>query len=287
MTGRTMDVRGARIRVLEAGPSDGDPVLLIHGVGGWAENWRETMAALAGRGYRACAVDLPGFGESESPRRARYFDPERPFYARFVVDLLDALGWQRAHIVGHSLGGAVAYTAAVTAPQRTSSLTLVAGGGLGVEVALALRLATLPGMRLVAWLRGPRATRDGVASCFYDVRRVPQSVWEEADRFVPRSLGETIRVLRAGVTIRGVRPGLRSSWLARADRYRGPVLVVWGERDAVLPVAQAHAVAEAFPHAEVRLVPDAGHLVMIEQPELFQAALMPFLQRAESTRISA
>lgn len=287
MPGRAIDVAGTRVRVLEAGPTDGEPVLLIHGVGGWAENWRETIAALAQRGHRAYAVDLPGFGESERPRRARYFDPGRPFYARFVVELLDSLGCGRAHLVGHSLGGAVAYTAAVTAPERTSSLTLVAAGGLGLEVALALRLATLPGMRLIAWLRGSRSTREGVASCFYDVRRVPRTVWEEADRFVPRSLAETIRVLRAVITLRGVRPGLRAAWRARAERYAGPVLVVWGERDAVLPAIQAHAASEVFAQAEIRLIPDAGHLVMIEQPELFAAALIPFLERVESKRIPA
>jgi len=279
MTGRTVDVRGARVRIVEAGPNAGEAVLLIHGVGGWAENWRETVSAIARRGYRAHAIDLPGFGESERPRGARYFDPRRPFYAQFVVDVLDALGCARAHLVGHSLGGAVAFTAAVTAPERTSSLTLVAPGGIGIEVALALRLATLPGARLMAWLRGPRAAREGVASCFYDVARVPQTVWEEADRFVPGSLGETIRVLRAGVTLRGIRPSLRSAWVAHANRYTGPVLVVWGERDAVIPATQAHAVAEIFPHAEVRLIPDAGHLVMIEQPEGFQSALIPFLDR--------
>ncbi len=288
MTARTIDVAGARVRILEAGPADAaEPVVLVHGVGGWAENWRETIAALAQHGHRAYAVDLPGFGESERPRGARYFDPARPFYARFVVDLLDALRCERAHLVGHSLGGAIAYTAAVTAPERASSLVLVAGGGMGLELALALRLATLPGMRLVAWLRGSRATRDSVASCFYDVRRVPQKMWEEADRYVPRSLGETIRVLRAGVTLRGIRPSLRSAWLARAGGYGGPVLVVWGERDAVIPPVQARAVADIFPHAEVRLIPDAGHLVMIERPDAFQAALLPFLARVESKRIPA
>lgn len=282
MRTRTIRVAGARLRVLEDGEGPRLPVLCVHGVGGWAENWNATLAALAAAGHPAYALDLPGFGESEAVRGARYFDPRSPFYGQVISGALDALGLPRAHLVGHSLGGAITYVAAVTDPERVASLTLVASGGLGIEVALALRLATLPGIELLARLRGDRYARAGLASCFLDPSRCPEELWLQADRFVIRSLPETARVLRSGVTLRGVRRSLRAEWTARAGAYRGPVLVVWGREDAVLPAAHAPAVRELFPEAQVEIVPSAGHLVMVERPEEFGRVLLPFLANVES-----
>src|SRR5712692_1320758 len=102
----TIDVLGLRTRVLTEGDAtrgaDGSrstPVVMIHGVGGWAENWRELMTPIADSGRRAIAVDLPGFGESEAPGRVPYFGPTHAYYPKFVLALLDGLGLERAHLV--------------------------------------------------------------------------------------------------------------------------------------------------------------------------------------------
>ena len=147
---KMLNVMGLRTRVLEEGDAArGDPVVMIHGVGAWAENFREVMEPIARTGRRAIAVDLPGFGESEAPGDVEHFGPRDAFYPRFVNAVLDELRLPSAHLVGSSMGGAVVYTAAVTQPARTRSLALVAGGGVGTEVALFLRLCTLPGMPTV------------------------------------------------------------------------------------------------------------------------------------------
>src|SRR5206468_3007728 len=102
------------------------------------------------------------------PRRVRYFGPDEAFYPRFVIAAMDVLGIERAHIAGNSMGGAVAYMTAVTAPSRTRSLVLVAPGGLGRDVAFFLRACSLPGFGLVArripcsrFPSPPRCTRRG------------------------------------------------------------------------------------------------------------------------------
>ncbi|CAN5254367.1 hypothetical protein BH18CHL2_BH18CHL2_12200 [soil metagenome] len=218
LVSRAITVAGARVRVIEHGPPGGEPVLCVHGVGGWAENWRETLATLEAAGFRGIAADLPGFGESERVAGARYFTGDSPLYASFVPALLDALSLPAVHLLGHSLGGAIAYITAVTAPERIRSLTLVAPGGLGHDVALPLRLASLPFAGLLARLCARDAGRAGLASCFHEVAAIPRQLLEESDRYVPASLAETTRVLQAGLTLRGVRRDLRTRWMVRADR---------------------------------------------------------------------
>ena len=278
---RTLVVDGRAVRAIEAGPPDGEPVLCIHGVGGWAENWRETLAALAAAGYRAMAIDLPGFGESDRVDQARYFRGPDALYARIIPAVLDALGLRDAHVIGHSLGGAVAYMGAVSAPERVRSLTLVAPGGLGLDLPWTLRLGSVPLIGGLLSGRSRRAARAGLASCFHDPRRIPRSLLEECDRHSERGIHESLRVLRAGVTLRGVRRDIREEWAARAARYAGPAQVIWGTDDLVLPITHADGAAELFPRAPLHRVPDAGHLVMIEQPDAFMRALLPFLGAAK------
>src|SRR2546426_7269138 len=283
MESRTITVEGLRTRVVvEDGGVGRDPIVLIHGVGGWAETWRPVVAPLAAAGRLVVALDLPGFGESQAPGRVSHFGPEDAFYPRFVLAAMEVLGIPRAHIVGQSMGGAVAYMIAVSAPERTRSLVLVAPGGLGREVALYLRACTLPGVGLLARLPRPKnAARDALRPCFYDARRIPEEFYQEAVRYGNASFSEFIRAISAGVNIRGVRRPLREAWVARASRYGGPALAVWGREDYVLPVKHVQNVQPILPPAKAPVIERCGHLVMVERPDEILAATLPFLDRAE------
>src|SRR5205807_9927623 len=108
MEPRTITVEGLRTRVLvEDGGTDREPIVLVHGVGGWAENWRPVMPALASTGRQVIALDLPGFGQSEAPRRGRYVGPEEAFYPRVVIAALPGPGIVRGQMPGDATGGAV------------------------------------------------------------------------------------------------------------------------------------------------------------------------------------
>src|SRR5256886_6384565 len=284
MEPRTITVEGLRTRVLiEEGRGEvREPIVLIHGVGGWAENWRPVMADLASTGRQVLALDLPGFGQSERPQRVRYFGPDEAFYPRFVIAAMDVLGIERAHIVGNSMGGAVAYMTAVTAPARTRSLVLVAPGGLGRDVAFFLRACSLPGFGLVAGLPRPRrAAREGLRTCFYDAARISPELYAEAERYGNSSFPEFVRALSAGVGIRGVRRSLRDAWVARASLFTGPALVVWGREDFVLPLRHLTDVHATLPQAQIALIDPSGPIPPAERPEEFLAATLPFLEKAE------
>lgn len=288
MDERTIIVEGRRARVLEWRPAaeTSDPVLMVHGLGGWAENWSEIGPAVAATGRRAIAFDLPGFGESERVPGARYFDPEAPFYASFVHALLGALGIGPVHLAGHSLGGAIAYTAAVWRPEPVRSLTLVAPGGLAKALIPELRLLALPGMELLARLRrSPAVTRRVLYSCFHDPGRCPDEVLAQALRYGAPAAPEMVRALRSAVSpFSGIRDDVRLPWIARAGRYQAPALVVWGREDAIIPASVAEEARRIAPQAQLRTIPSCGHLVMVERPREMLDAFLPFLERATSHR---
>jgi pimeloyl-ACP methyl ester carboxylesterase len=283
MDARRIVVLGLRTRVLEEdGGRDGDPVVLIHGVGGWAENWRAVMAPLAATGRRVIALDLPGFGETERPSRVRYFGPDNAFYPAFVLAAMDELGIARAHVSGNSMGGAVAFMTAVTGVERVSSLVLIAPGGLGRDIPFSLRACTLPGFGLLARLpHRPDAAHAVVRTCFHDASRITPELYDEAIRYGDPSFPEFIRALAAGVGIRGVRRSVRDAWISRASRYGGPVLIVWGREDRVLPVRHLDELRGVLPRAEVHVIERCGHIAMAERPHEFLRVTVPFLARAE------
>lgn len=276
-----IEAAGLRLRVIESGAGDRAPVLLVHGVGGWAENWAEVMPLLAADGRRVVAFDLPGFGASERPDDPSYFG--RPSFYAIVVDAVRArLGLDRPHLIGHSLGGGIAFVSAVSHPDRYRSLTLAAPGGLGSDIALFLRLMSLPGAWIVAG-RGDRRknARRLVRTCFVDPARVPPHLLAEAERYAG-TYRESLRVMRAVATIRGVRPALRRRWIERSREYGGPALVVWGRGDTVVPSDHVAALASVLPQAALEIIDGAGHLVMAERPVEFAAVVRPFLAAADT-----
>src|SRR5207302_6304343 len=219
---------------------------------------------------------------SEQRWRDRADGPAEAFSPRCVIAAMDVLGIERAHIAGNSMGGAIAYMTAVTAPMRTRSIVLVAPGGLGRDVAFFLRACSLPGFGLVARLPRPRrAARDVLRTCFYDAGRITPELYEEAERYGNSSFPEFVRALSAGVGIRGVRRSLRDAWVARSALYTGPALVVWGREDFVLPLRHLGDVHATLRQAQIALIDRCGHMPQAERPDEFLAATLPFLDRAE------
>ncbi|CAN5262608.1 alpha/beta fold hydrolase [soil metagenome] len=261
--------------MLEAG--SGDPVLLVHGIGGWAENWRWVLPELAARGLRAIACDLPGFGGSSAPGPVDYFGLQNAYYARFTSALLDVLGASTAALVGHSLGGAVALVAAASEPSRITRLALAAPGGFGRGLPLLFRLAPLPGAEQVA-ARLPYAVYEAaLRQTFHDPRRIPSELRSELRRYARPSAPEFVRVMRQVATLGGARADLIAAWTKRAPTLRMPVLVLWGANDRVLAPSGARAVRTLLSAARVEMVPDAGHLLLVEQAATVADRLVAFL----------
>ena len=264
-----------RARYWMAG-NEGAPVIFIHGIGGFVENWELTMPALFGR-RREFAVDLPGHGQTDKPRDYPYHVSA---FSRFIQDFAAALGLGQVSLVGHSMGGGIALRVALEAPALVDRLVLVGAGGLGPGLARALRILTLPGLgeRLTRPLRS--GVRSALAVTVYDPAGITDK-WIDLDyRYasLPGTQRAFLRTLRAGCTFFGQKASVYGPHLRGLRGWARPVQVIWGQQDNIVPAAHAEVAARLFADARVHLFDRCGHIPMLEHPEKFNQLLADFLQ---------
>src|SRR6266700_708901 len=260
---QTADVGGRKISFAGAG-EDGDVVLLVHGYGGDRNSWLFLQEPLAAK-YRVYALDLPGHGTSAKD----VGDGTLGVLADAVTGVLDALGAARAHLVGHSLGGAVALAVAARDPGRIASLTLIAPAGFGAEINTGY-------LRGFADAQSRRELKPVVAQLFADERLVTRQLVD--DLLAYKRLDGVAEALHTllGVLLDGDAQGIHSAALLAEAGRAMPVTVVWGRADRVIPAAQAESVAGA-----VRYVIDgAGHMPHMERPAEVQAAVEETIARS-------
>lgn len=256
VSSRKTHVDGHAMLYWEIGRGQGSPVILVHGFGASKENWISLIPGLLGQGHRILVVDLPGFGASTFDHEARYTYSDQ---ARRLAQWSQQLGLEPAHWVGSSMGGAICATLAARHPEVVAAVTLMNAAGLGSEklspleeellkgenplipdhpaaVRRLFRMTTHRASALFGWLMSPALTREML-------HRVPINHLLFADMLQPE-----IRV-----------PEL-------LERIQAPVQVLWGERDRIVDVSSARRYAALLPHARLDILPDIGHLPMLEAP---------------------
>lgn len=275
--------------VQELGPPQGPAVLFVHGTGAWSELWREPMRALAARGYRAIAIDVPPFGFSEKPSQPRFSTQDQ---ARRIVALVQALGLPGVTLVGHSFGCRATVEAAMQLDDRLRALVLV-------DAALAITPDLTPAPVSASWasrtadsffritplrhalvastVTNPLLTKrlfqlliddpaDATDALVATLQR-PFVVQESTNR-----LGEWLQVFLFGDE------GLARS--SRPESYRAfaaPTLLLWGERDQLTPVALAQSLNSLLPDSTLVLLKGVGHIPQIEDAAQFTEELLRFL----------
>ncbi len=222
------------------------------------------------------APDLPGFGGSAKPQA----DYSPAFFGWFAAGLLDALGLERAAVVGNSLGGLIALRLALSEPARVGSLVLVDSAGLGRSATYALRSLTAPGYGelAIAWAKTPPGAAARAWSKAHLLFAHPQlapAPWT-AEQYrlaqLPGFLEAALAALRAQLDLDGQREVL----LDRLPYLKMPTPVVWGARDRVFPPSQAQDAVSRLPKGSLTLIPDCGHMPHVECPVRFVAALDEF-----------
>jgi 4,5:9,10-diseco-3-hydroxy-5,9,17-trioxoandrosta-1(10),2-diene-4-oate hydrolase len=258
-------VQAGTVRTAYLAAGQGEPLVLLHGGSSAGVSWYPVIAPLSAH-YRVWAPDMVGNGESDRPDGAY----DRPFYSGWLAEFLDAIRVQSAHVAGHSVGGGVALQFALEHRQRVRKLVLVDAAALGRGVPLAVALAFLRMM-----LFPSRAAAKGVASLAVHDPHKLDPLFEE--------FGQDVRAVPSRNP--ALWRGRRTVAMVTTDelrRVKPPTLIIWGREDRYFPVAHGARAAEAIPDARLQVIPQAGHVSFLDQPEAFCRAVLGFLGEAET-----
>lgn len=259
------------------------PVLLVHGVASSLDTWGDLPDRLSERGIPVIAMDLPGHGRSSKAPG----DYSLGSLASTLRDLLDYLGHERVHLVGHSLGGGISMQFTYQFPTRPVSLALVSSGGLGEEVFPGLRAATLPGANLALRLALNERTLAGLD---WAGERLSRIGWQ------PHALSggalDTVRKLsdmehRAAFlsTVRSVinTKGQRVSALSKLTLMNGErVLIIWGDKDPMIPHSHGENAHALLPGSQFVIFGGAGHEPHVTDPERFTSLIAEHVARQDA-----
>lgn len=280
-----VQLNGHRITYRVAGDPSLPVVVLIHGITSSSATWVPVMPALAEHAH-VIAPDLLGHGDSDKPQA----DYSLGALASGLRDLLELLGHDRATVVGHSLGGGVAMQFAYQYHDYCERTVLVSSGGLGREVSIALRAATLPGAELVLPVIAHPYVRDAGVAVSRVLGRLPlrvrPSVAEAARGYA--SLADSparsafVDTLRAVVGPGGQRVSANNLLYLTEGR---PTLIVWGALDTLIPVAHAYSAHDAIPGSRLEIFEQSRHFPHQDEPVRFADVMLDFLNTSEPAPI--
>ena len=273
-----VSLHGERLAYRRGGA--GPVLLLLHGIAGSSATWIAAMKLLQ-RDYTVLAPDFLGHGRSSKPLG----DYSLGNHASGMRDLLHVLGIDRVTVVGQSFGGGVAMQFAYQFPERCERLVLVDAGGLGREVSWMLRLASLPAAEYVMPALFPAFVRgwgDSVAT-FLGARGICHA--RAAEMWCSyRSLTEPdnrqafVRTMRAVIDPGGQSVSAINRLYLAAEM---PTLIMWGDRDRIIPVAHAYKAHEAIPNSRLEILEGVGHFPQVEDPVRFVEILVDFLRTTQ------
>jgi pimeloyl-ACP methyl ester carboxylesterase len=262
----------------------GFPVILLHGLGATNASMLTTMWELA-RDYRVIAPDLPGFGDSAKPS-ARY---DSEFFARWLTAFLDALGIERAHLVGNSMGGRVAIETALRAPERVARLGLLAPSmafrrfrqAVPLVRVLSPQLAAMPmlvpRMHVLRTIRMLFARPERIHRCWYE------AAVDEFQRVFSTARGR-VAFFSAAREIYLEQPFGDAGFWNRVRGLTRPALFLWGRHDRMVPAKFARHVVDALPSAYSHVLEDCGHIPQFERPAVTHGLIREFLAKEREHR---
>jgi pimeloyl-ACP methyl ester carboxylesterase len=282
---QSLMLHGHRVSYRTAG--SGPVLLLMHGITDSSQTWAPVTRQLADH-FTLVAPDLLGHGESATPRG----DYSLGAHASGVRDLLTALGHKRVTVVGHSLGGGIAMQFAYQFPERCERLVLVSSGGLGREVHLLLRAAALPGADYVLPLLASRrvvGVGRGIGAVLGRFRLRPSGDLDALARGFASldnagSRQAFLHTVRAVIEPAGQRVNAGDRlYLAAAL----PTLIVWGERDSIIPLSHGREAHAAMPGSRLEVFPGAGHMPHVDDPDRFAEVVADFCARNKPVHLAA
>jgi pimeloyl-ACP methyl ester carboxylesterase len=260
-------VDGVRLRLRDTGPRDAPAVILLHGFGSSLETWEPWAQALSAR-YRVIRFDLPGFGLTGPDPTGDYTDARE---IELLVGLMDQLGLARASLVGNSLGGRIAWNFAARHPKRVTRLALISPDGFA---SAAFQYDTPPEtplmMRALPYVTPKPLLRETLVAAYAQPQNLSDAtVTRYHDLMLAPGVREAILDRMGQVRLRDPAPTLA--------RIKAPTLLLWGEKDAMIPVGNADDYLRNLPRAKLVRLPNLGHVPFEEDPAGSLRPLQDFL----------
>ncbi len=277
---QNVTIHGHSVGYRRAGSPKAQTILLIHGLAGSSKTWDAVIDELA-EDYDVIAPDLLGHGESAKPMG----DYSLGAFASGMRDFLAILDVRSVTVVGHSFGGGVAMQLAYQHPHLIDRLVLVGSGGLGREVSPLLRLLALPGAEYLMPIGIPKPVVDRATDVgrFLGRRNIRSERLGELWRAYSSLAGAEnrqafVRTMR-GVIEAGGQKVNASDRLYLAARV--PMMIVWGDRDGVIPVSHAHRAHALIENSRLEILEGVGHFPHVESPGVFAASVVDFMRSTE------
>jgi pimeloyl-ACP methyl ester carboxylesterase len=273
---------GKRLKLSTLTMGEGPDMLLLHGLGGAKSSFFDTAAALSRR-YRVHAIDLPGFGGSSKPSTAPY---GAPYAAKAVIGAMDALGIERAHIVGNSMGGRVAIEVGLERPERVKGLALLCPAVAFIRRDWHWLVRSLrPELGVLPHSLGRKRIEQQFWALFADRDLVDPSVADiVVDEFerIYRNAGARLAFLASARSIYLEAPFGRNGFYPRLGRLQPPALFVWSSHDRLIPERFRPHVERWLPQAEQVVLQGCGHVPQVERPEQTNGLLERFFARVDA-----
>jgi len=262
-----ISVAGILLRVRDTGPKDAPALILLHGFGASLDTWEPWAVVLSER-YRVIRFDLPGFGLTGPDPEQNYADQRA---MAILAALMDRLGIQRASLIGNSLGGRIAWNFAAAYPARVDRLVLISPDGfasLGFEYGKKPVLPAL--LKLLPYTMPRFMLRMNLAVAYADPKRLTCATLTRYDDMM-RAPGDRAAMLdrMQQVMLEDPAPVLRT--------IQAPTLILWGERDKMIPFSNAADYLRDIPHARLAPLPDLGHVPFEEAPAESLPPVLAFL----------
>ncbi len=256
---RNIKVDGYRVHYLAMGPSGGPPVVLVHGLGGRAEDWWNVAPVLAKAGFRVYMPDLLGYGRSQQPADFSYSVRDQ---AAVVVDFMDALGIKQTDLAGWSMGGWIVQLIAFDHPECVGKLMLIDSVGLNIKPTWDTRLFTPT---------SPQQLDQLDALLMPNPPAVPAFMARDILRISRRNAWVIKRALATMMTAQDVTDNL-------LPQLKMPVLIIWGSLDQIAPVDQAQIMHHLIPQSQLEVLPGCGHMVPLQCAAGMDPTTLKFIQ---------
>lgn len=282
ITEAKLQLSSLRVNYQKAGPQSALVVLLLHGLGARASFWLPVIPSLVDQGFQVYALDLPGFGSSESV--AELYTPD--VVGKLVREFVEALHLSPVIVVGHSMGGTLAGSFAIADPASIKALVFVDAFGfsnnlLPVSPAIFYNL-TIPSLYYRLTWQSDKLIQPIIKSNFHDSDRLSPEILDMAiaENWVGRS-SDRVKILY-GLSVSMGFQAQRSQYVRnlrdRFHQYGFPILVIWGQEDAFIPVRDAYQIKSKIPEIALQIIPDCGHVPPLEKTDEFNQLLIQFIR---------